>query len=199
METDDEFIERLNKLEFGSQQQAIDDLNRFDVLNSAADAFDEDRAAEVFEVFKYFYRGFPINFSNFKMFRSRNVGYLGLVENERQLNYPGPNMVPDFERCNFPGQPIFYGSSNTPTTFLELDLQNKRDCVITGEYDLLEGEPLNLIVVGEIDHFRRHGRTMVNTAGLGERINDICRQLSGHALIGGSYCDAFPLELLIFY
>ena len=107
METDDEFIERLNKLEFGSQQQAIDDLNRFDVLNSAADAFDEDRAAEVFEVFKYFYRGFPINFSNFKMFRSRNVGYLGLVENERQLNYPGPNMVPDFERCNFPGQPIF--------------------------------------------------------------------------------------------
>lgn len=189
-ETNEEFVDRLNSYPWRVARDVAEALRAFDAQNLAAEGFDENLYSIAAEEFGRFFLSVPVNFSSFQTMRSRPVQWHTLYENVSQIIYPESSKVTSTNRANFAGQSIFYGSNGIDTTLLECGIQSETS-VITGQYRLKDGCQISLIILGQIDHFRRHQRLTVQAPGIENILTDIFNGLSFDARQALYFCDAF--------
>jgi hypothetical protein len=166
-------------------------LTAFSECNRLAGDFSEGAFIETFARISPFVRTFPISFSTFSLVRSRRIESSTDFENVKQMGYPPAHRVSEIGRCNFRGQPILYGSSNLETTFLEIEFDERHPCAISVQFSLKKGQSLVLLPIGEIDHYRRHGRLRMDTLGVTEQIDNLLEPLEHYPRTALQFVDAY--------
>ena len=105
--------------------------------------------------------------------------------------------IKDYGRCHKPGSSIYYGANNTETALVELQ-PNVGDQVymLTSTYE--DSMRIRQLVVGEFDHFRRTGESLVridaSKEDLTKRLSTESHDTRDHITI---LVDAFLAEMFL--
>jgi hypothetical protein len=179
----------MNREEF---YQLILTLKDFSKKNRSADRFDEEHFIEVFDQIKPIFHAFPIQLSKFEMYRSRSVLFATDYQNIKQISYPPIEKVRNIGRCNLKGQPMLYGANSVPTTLLEIKLNtNARLCAVVGKFRLKEGESINMLSIGEYDHYRRHQKLRVDAPGIINSMKKKLDALDDYSCLALQFIDSY--------
>ncbi len=154
------------------------------------DDFDENDFVSTFEQLSPHVTLVDIEFNNFEMIRSRATQPSLDFEHLNQMIYPPANKV-KLGRCNFDGQSILYASSNVETSFLEIGFSEPKSCAVLAQFRLKHDTTLTLRPIGELDHYRRHRRPRLTTAGVTEKIEQLLTPLGHYDQIVRWYVDAY--------
>lgn len=175
----------------------VDSLKKYSSHLIASEYFNEDYFLETFDKITPYLAFQIITFNRLKLFRSRASSYATDIENIRQISYPPEHRATKTQRCNSVGQQMLYGSSNIETSLLELDLSDGEPCALVAEFLLKESETLNVLPIGEIDHYRRFDRLRIETPGVLERIVSLLDGLNHWERLAYQYVDAFLADLML--
>lgn len=174
-----------------STTKLIQELRGFSERNRIAERFDEDDFVATFEKISPFVTLVDISFDQFELVRSRPTQHGLDFEHVKQMGYPPPQRVRKPGRCNFEGQPIFYGSNNVETSFLEVGFSEHEPCAVIAQFRLKEGAGLVLRPIGELDHYRRHRRPRLGTPGVAEQLDELLNRLEYYDQITHWFVDAY--------
>jgi hypothetical protein len=183
------FRQSLEKREW--TRQFIQKLKDYSDRNRVTDKFDETDFVSTFELLSKYVTSVGISFKRFSMLRSRATQHGMDFENIKQMGYPPDHRVKKFGRCNFPDQSMLYSANNIETSFLEIELNDTTPSAITIQFNLKENEEIRLLSIGELDHYRRHGRTRVDTPGVSEQLDKILEPLDQYERIAYQFVDAY--------
>lgn len=171
----------------------VDELEIFFKRIKESETFPEDEYIKTFSKINPLYKGFPITTSQLRMIRTRATPKHTDYENIKQLGAPPTHKSP-LQRCNFNQQPILYAANSLDTSFLEVNFEND-PCATSVVFKLRENSQLNLITIGELDHFRRYNRPMIEANGLTESINELNCSLNEYDLLATQYVDSYIAEI----
>jgi hypothetical protein len=100
-----------------------------------------------------FYRGRPLNGDKY-------------FSCGKQISLRESKDITSYGRCHKPQQQVLYASNNFETVYEELGL-NVGDKVQTIEIHKRTDRKVNVVIIGEVDHIRRHGKPMlINEEGV---------------------------------
>jgi len=172
--------------------QLIRTLKDFYKKNRSVDKFDEEYFVEIFDQIKPIFHAFPIQFSKFEMYRSRSVSFATDYQNIKQISYPPIDKVRNIGRCNLKGQSMFYGSNSVPTTLLEMKLnKSARLCAVVGKFRLKEDKDINILSIGECDHYRRHQKLRVDSPGVIDSMKERLDNLDDYSRLALQFVDSY--------
>jgi hypothetical protein len=172
-------------------RQFIQKLKDYSDRNRVAEKFDEADFVATFELLSKYVTSVGIPFKQFSMLRSRSTQRGMDFENIKQMSYPPEHRVATFGRCNFPGQSMLYAANNIETSFLEIELNDKTPSAITLQFNLKEEEEIRLLSIGELNHYRRHGRTRLDTPGAVEQLDNLLKPLDQYERIAYQFVDSY--------
>lgn len=179
-----------------STQKLTQELKAFSERNRTAQVFDPDEFARTFEKISPLVTSVIIGISNFSMFRSRAIQRGTDFEHIKQMGYPPERFVKEYGRCNFPGQSLLYAASNPETSFLEIDFNDEKPCAVIVQYRLKEGERLNLLSIGDLDHYRRHKRPRIGTPEAAKQFEALLAPLGHYDAVVRQFVDAFLADYM---
>lgn len=171
----------------------IDELETFFKKVQGATIFPEDDYIKVFSKINPLYKGFPITTNALSVFRTRATPQHTDYENIKQLGAP-PSLKSPLARCNFDNQPMLYASNSMDTSFLEVDFKNE-PCATSVTFKLRENSQLKLITIGELDHFRRYNRPLIDAKGLVDKFNELNHSLNEYDWLATQYVDSYIADI----
>lgn len=179
-----------------SVQALTEKLKGFSERNRLAATFDADDCIATMQALTSHITSVIVEFQEFAMFRSRAIERGTDFEHIKQMGYPPAHRVSKYGRCNFPGESILYAANNPETSFLEIDFNDEKPCAVIVQFKLKGDERLRLLPIGELDHYRRHGKPRVTSPNAAENLEAFLGPLEHYDRIAYQFVDAYLADYM---
>lgn len=140
----------------------------------------------------YPFRAYEIK-QKLKLYRGRKLRDLAAPYELPQMLSPPKGKVSDFGRCQKPGDPVMYMSSNVETVMGELRA-GIGDIVQIAEFEVIPKEGFLYSIIGEYDFVRRHNFSMFGSEEGGKIVADFVRKMTEIGRLRLHMTDAFLAE-----